>query len=154
MADPLDDATTGPEGDETYTFAEHARQVSVTRNRELNFKNGLLNAALGIGGEAGEILEHIKKVLYHGLPLDSAHVMKEIGDLFWYCFDMCETLDISPAYAAKVNIIKLRERFGDEGFTQEKAIARFGVKPEDVEWLAKELEDLNLNDNDRPNGEE
>lgn len=46
----------------------------------------LRNAALGIAGEAGEIVEVVKKSLYHGKLSDECRVLAngEIGDLFYY----------------------------------------------------------------------
>lgn len=46
----------------------------------------LRNAALGIAGEAGEIIEVVKKSLYHGKLSDECRVLAqgEIGDLFYY----------------------------------------------------------------------
>ena len=46
----------------------------------------LRNAALGIAGETGEIVEVVKKSLYHGKLSDECRVLAqgEIGDLFYY----------------------------------------------------------------------
>ena len=44
-----------------------------------------LNAVFGIGGEAGEIVDEYKKILYHpGKVEDKAGLRKELGDLLFY----------------------------------------------------------------------
>jgi len=39
---------------------------------------------MGMFGELGEIIDYLKKVYFHGKPLDRSVVIKEIGDVFWY----------------------------------------------------------------------
>jgi hypothetical protein len=40
--------------------------------------------ATGISGEAGELLDAIKKVMIYNKPLDRENVIEELGDLEWY----------------------------------------------------------------------
>jgi NTP pyrophosphatase (non-canonical NTP hydrolase) len=84
--------------------------------RTHNASDGVLaNYALGLGGEVGEVLEPIKKHLFHGRPLDRAHVAKELGDVLWYVAALAHVLDLSIGDVAEANIAKLRERW-PEGF--------------------------------------
>lgn len=48
----------------------------------------LFNAALGISGEVGEVVEVIKKFLYHGKTQEETRskLLGELGDLFYYIF--------------------------------------------------------------------
>ena len=43
--------------------------------------SGIVNAALGLSGEVGELNDMIKKRIFHNTPLDKGHVKKEIGDV-------------------------------------------------------------------------
>lgn len=41
----------------------------------------LINAALGLCGEGGEVADLVKKATFQGHELDKAHVAKELGDV-------------------------------------------------------------------------
>ena len=64
----------------------------------------LRNAALGIAGEAGEIIEVVKKSLYHGKLSDECRVLAqgEIGDLFYYLVIYIHERGWKPAEFAKI----------------------------------------------------
>ena len=64
----------------------------------------LRNAALGIAGEAGEIVEVVKKSLYHGKLSDECRVLAqgEIGDLFYYVIVYSHERGWLPADLAKI----------------------------------------------------
>jgi NTP pyrophosphatase (non-canonical NTP hydrolase) len=55
-------------------------------NRDASRFAHVRNAALGIAGETGEIIEVVKKFLYHNKTGDECRVLAngEIGDLFYY----------------------------------------------------------------------
>lgn len=84
---------------------------------------GLINDALGVAGEAGEIADHIKKVVYHGHELDIEHLLKECGDEFWYLADIARRLNAKLSRVAGMNIEKLQKRYPD-GFDEQKSINR------------------------------
>jgi len=44
----------------------------------------LLHGAIGISGEAGELLDAVKKHVFYGKPLDVNNVKEEISDVLWY----------------------------------------------------------------------
>ena len=67
-------------------------------------------AYTGIAGEAGEVAEFWKKYLLHGKDYDREKLKKEMGDVFWYLFLMCEMEDIPIAEVLKTNMTKLAER--------------------------------------------
>ena len=64
----------------------------------------LRNAALGIAGETGEIVEVVKKSLYHGKLSDECRVLAqgEIGDLFYYIIVYSHERGWLPADLAKI----------------------------------------------------
>ena len=86
--------------------------------RTMSLGDGAMaNAALGVGGEAGEVIELVKKSLYHGRELDRQKLQDEIGDVLFYLAFLCEAAGISLETAAVNNISKLRARY-PEGFVQ------------------------------------
>lgn len=77
----------------------------------------LMNFALGAAGEAGEIADEVKKVVYHGHDLNRDKLLKEIGDTLWYLSQLARVLQYRFGYAGKQNIEKLKERY-PEGFSE------------------------------------
>jgi len=87
----------------------------------------MLNAAaLGLNGEAGEIADHVKKVMFHGHPLDEAtrdKIAKEIGDILWYCAMGARGLGLGLGEIAEMNVEKLKKRY-PEGFSSDRSLNR------------------------------
>ncbi len=87
----------------------------------------LLNsAALGLAGESGEIADHVKKIMFHGHPLDDAtrdKIAKEIGDILWYCAIGAKGIGLGLGEIAQMNVQKLRKRY-PEGFSSENSLNR------------------------------
>lgn len=83
----------------------------------------LVMAALGLVDEAGEVAGVIKKAVFHGHELDTAHLRKEIGDTAWYLAALCTVAGISLAEVMRENIAKLETRY-PQGFSSEDSIAR------------------------------
>lgn len=69
------------------------------------------NYALGLAGETGEVVDALKKVLYHGHTLDRDHVTEELGDVLFYVAALATMLETSLADIAEANIAKLQKRY-------------------------------------------
>jgi NTP pyrophosphatase (non-canonical NTP hydrolase) len=83
----------------------------------------LLNAALGLCGEAGEWADTLKKHVFHDHPLDEAALSKELGDVLWYVALACDALGLELGDVMAENIAKLRRRY-PEGFSSERSLHR------------------------------
>jgi NTP pyrophosphatase (non-canonical NTP hydrolase) len=70
--------------------------------------------ALGLAGETGEVVEHVKKMLRDGAGvMDDERrekLKKEIGDVLWYVANLAADLDLSLNEIAETNIAKLKSR--------------------------------------------
>lgn len=86
-------------------------------------RDGILNALLGLTGEAGECADYLKKVLFHGHELDLERIKKEIGDVHYYCAVLAHELGLTLSDVAEENIAKLRARY-PSGWSQEASINR------------------------------
>lgn len=83
----------------------------------------LLNGALGITGEAGEVADMIKKYVFHGHDLDRDALIKELGDVCWYVALLSHAIGVDLGEVMNRNIEKLARRY-PEGFTNEASIKR------------------------------
>ena len=83
----------------------------------------LLNGLMGLNGEAGEVIDILKKHLFQGHELDTAHMAKELGDVAWYIAEAATALDISLEDIFQANIDKLKRRYPD-GFETKKSLVR------------------------------
>lgn len=84
----------------------------------------LLHMAIGISGEAGELLDAVKKHTVYQKPIDRANVVEELGDLCWYMQGVMNNLDITLDEILAHNRAKLAKRYEGLVFTKEAAIAR------------------------------
>lgn len=78
---------------------------------------GVVNAAFGLSGETGELVDMIKKAIFHGHKLETEKVKKEIGDIMWYVAMMCECFGFEMEEIMQINIDKLKARY-PEGFSE------------------------------------
>lgn len=90
----------------------------------INEARDMLNlGALGISGEAGEVTDYIKKVLFHGHELDGEKLAKELGDVLWYVALLSEAIGVNMETIAEMNVDKLRKRY-PEGFSNSASLDR------------------------------
>lgn len=83
----------------------------------------LANMCMGLAGEAGEVVDLLKKHLFHGHPLDKEKVREEVGDVLFYLAGLCTILGIPLSTAGESNVRKLEKRY-PEGFSVERSIHR------------------------------
>ena len=74
--------------------------------------------AIGLAGEAGEVVDNIKKAIFHQHGLNQTQLMKEIGDVMWYVAGLCTKLGFSLEDVMQQNIDKLIERYPN-GYSSE-----------------------------------
>lgn len=72
---------------------------------------------LGIAGEAGEVVDMVKKHLGHGHPMDREKLVKELGDVMWYVAALAAVFEITLDEVGRANIEKLKKRY-PEGFSE------------------------------------
>jgi NTP pyrophosphatase (non-canonical NTP hydrolase) len=65
---------------------------------------------LGLSGEVGEVIEHIKKNYRDGKPLERKALIGELGDVLWYLTCLATRLDYTLEEVAQANIAKLQDR--------------------------------------------
>ena len=70
--------------------------------------------ALGLAGEAGEVVEKVKKIFrnYNGVITDEYRdlIKKELGDVLWYIAVLAQEFDFKLEDVAQLNLEKLTSR--------------------------------------------
>ena len=83
----------------------------------------LENAIYGIIGEAGEIVDLVKKHKWQGHELNVEELILECGDLSWYVALLVSALDKTLGEVYTKNIKKLEDRY-PTGFSKERSVNR------------------------------
>jgi NTP pyrophosphatase (non-canonical NTP hydrolase) len=104
------------------TFDEYQQAAMRTASKG-SWEEQLAAGVMGLCGEAGETCDYIKKVLFHGHPIDPNKVAEELGDQLWYIALTSDAIGIDMSEIAKRNIEKLKRRYPN-GFDPERSINR------------------------------
>lgn len=83
-------------------------------------REALTAGAICIAGEAGELANAVKKMIWHGHPIDNEKVMDELGDVLWYVARLGQDMGMSLEDIARHNLAKLAKRY-PEGFDPERS---------------------------------
>jgi len=89
-------------------IVDYAKWVETMWVSEKN-SNSLPIASLGLAGETGEALEHIKKLLRDG-KWDETAFKKEMGDVIYYWCKILNHFDITPTDVLSANVKKIEDR--------------------------------------------
>lgn len=87
------------------------------------YKLNLSNYSMGLAGEAGEVVDLLKKHLHHGHELNRQALIGEVGDVLHYAAGLCSMLGIDFGGVGTSNIRKLEERYPN-GFSEADSINR------------------------------
>lgn len=111
-------------------FDDYACKAYRTIKANATTKDLLLEGALGLSGETGEVVDIIKKDVYHGHSLvnesgkfvidqlDRDKLIHELGDVLWYVNEIAWAIGAPLSEIANKNIEKLKNRY-PEGFSSE-----------------------------------
>ena len=79
-----------------------------------NKGNNLIYPMLGLGGESGEVLEKMKKIIrdenYKISDEKKEELKKELGDVFWYLASISTELGLELEEIIQANLNKLSSR--------------------------------------------
>lgn len=86
--------------------------LSLFKTKDFNgAADGLMHAAVGVAGEAGELLDAVKKVWAYGKPLDLENAIEELGDLEFYMEALRQQIGVSREQVLQANQEKLAKRY-------------------------------------------
>lgn len=97
-----------------------------------------LHMAVGIAGEAGELLDAVKKAAIYRKPIDRANVVEELGDLEFYMEGLRQGLGITRQEVLDHNIDKLSKRYSSGTYSDKHAQERADKNPAQGELFPQE----------------
>ena len=83
----------------------------------------LLNSALGLCGESGEVADLVKKHIFQGHDIDFDHIAKELGDISWYLAVGAYAIGYDLETILQMNVDKLKARYPN-GFSADRSLHR------------------------------
>jgi len=83
-----------------------------------------IHMIMGICGEAGELLDAVKKTVIYRKNLDRTNVIEELGDIEFYLEGFRQSVGISRDETIKENMDKLSKRYAKIAYTDEAAQTR------------------------------
>lgn len=101
-------------------FHDHVLRLFIKPEDQLG---RMVHASMGIAGEAGEVIDAVKKTWIYGKPLDRENILEECGDLMFYISALLHECGHTMEDAMLHNIDKLKKRYPD-GYTDQNAIER------------------------------
>lgn len=93
--------------------------------RQQNYLDNIefIHASMGLAGEAGEVLDLVKKSVNYNTPLDREKFLDECGDTLHYLVRTLAEQGFTLDDAASANLRKLERRYPD-GYSNAAAVAR------------------------------
>lgn len=105
-------------------FKEYEQLALRTSGTYTDKLDQLINGVMGLDGEAGEVIDVVKKYLYQGHELNTDKIKDELGDVLWYINLIANAINISLEEIAKCNIDKLEKRYPKGYFRVEDSVDR------------------------------
>lgn len=84
----------------------------------------LVHMGMGVSGEAGELLDAIKKVAIYRKPIDMQNIIEELGDLEFFMERVRQLVGVTREQTIIANINKLGKRYSKGAFSNEQAQVR------------------------------
>lgn len=94
-----------------------------TSSKKITIVEHIVNGALGLAGESGEVADIVKKAMFQGHAIDKEHIAKELGDVLWYVAETATAIGYDLETIMQMNIDKLIKRY-PEGFSSQRSMNR------------------------------
>lgn len=115
----------GVDSQHTIMVAKLAKMPHIIQQEMSILDYDLMHMTMGICGEAGELLDAIKKKIIYQKPLDKENIIEELGDLEFYMKGLRASLSITREECLVTNMKKLSIRYGEQyQYTNKQAIQR------------------------------
>lgn len=103
-----------------------------------------MHAAAGASGEAGELLDAVKKFWVYNKPLDLDNVKEELGDMCFYMQKLMNMYGWTWQDVMDANVAKLAKRYPTGKYSDAQAQARADKQEDALRNLASDIVDGSL----------
>jgi len=103
------------------TLAKDGRDIMYSLTPE---KIHAWHMATGVSGEAGELLDAVKKMVVYNKPEDRENIIEELGDIEFYLAGLRVGFGITREQTLEANKKKLLIRYPDYQYTDKSAQVR------------------------------
>ena len=86
---------------------DYQEKAKRTVNTNLQFDEQVANLCMGLCGESGEVVDYLKKCIYHGHLVEREKLIEELGDVMWYLTNLATIFEIPMTEILYENIKKL-----------------------------------------------
>lgn len=83
-----------------------------------------IHMIMGICGEAGELLDSIKKHVIYRQPIDMINIVEEMGDIEFYLEGLRQWAKVSRDVVITTNVAKLEKRYSQGIYSDSQATER------------------------------
>ena len=97
--------------------------VDFTRNKSISKTQEVINYSLGLAGECGEVVDIVKKIVFHGKNYEPVDLILELGDVLYYLCALCNVLGIDFSEVMLNNNAKLIQRYKN-GYSVQQSLNR------------------------------
>lgn len=97
-----------------HSYLEFTNKISKYVDVNLKTRDELVYLALGLAGEAGEVVDEIKKLTGHSNQDQSVrkkNIELELGDVFFHIIRLIDFFGLTPEQIIKSNQEKLQKRY-------------------------------------------
>lgn len=115
----------------TESLTDAIYKHDVCHNKPIGTKTidmgAMIEACLGLTGEAGEVSDCVKKWIFQGHKEDFLEIKKELADVMWYAALLCQAFAWDMDDIFDLSLEKINARYRD-GFSEKASIERVDVK--------------------------
>ena len=95
-------------------ISEYQEKSKRTMNEDLTRNEAISNYSMGLAGECGEVVDLLKKYVYHKHPLSVGEMEKELGDVMWYVSALASTFNLDLGNICQKNVEQLKRRYPEK----------------------------------------
>lgn len=117
---------------------ELSEYMKMVRGRHVRIS--LVEAALGLASEAGEVAQIVRKHEYEYHAVNTGRLALELGDVLHYLVQACDYLDVSLEDLAELNKVKMQALDKGERRNFEQFVALWQWPGESLQKLTAEAE--------------
>jgi NTP pyrophosphatase (non-canonical NTP hydrolase) len=98
---------------ERFSWNDYQQACLRTAGTHENIDQAICAWSMGVAGESGELVDMLKKHVFHRKPCSPGAVASELGDVLYYLAMLAATFELKLEDIARGNVEKLAARYPD-----------------------------------------